>query len=87
VHDGVARTRLLDLPVGLVEDVRRQGAGPARRPEAFSPQFQVCLPYRGVFVCHVGGDDVVGDVTARVEGEAVVPMGNVGQDMEGVCQS
>jgi hypothetical protein len=87
VHDAVARTRLLDLPVRLVEDVRRQGTGPARSPEAFSPQFQVCLPYRGVFVWHVGGDDVVGDVTARFEGGAGAPMGNVGQDMEGVCQS
>src|SRR5262249_2153857 len=24
-------------------------------------EFQVCLPYRGLFVWHVGGEDVVGD--------------------------
>ena len=29
--------------------------------EAFSSDFQVCLPYRGLFVWHVGGCDVVGD--------------------------
>src|SRR5258705_1767401 len=55
-----ARNRLFDLSVGLVEDVRdagtvRIGAG------SFSPRYQLALPYRGFFVWHVGGDDVVGD--------------------------
>jgi AraC family transcriptional regulator len=57
----VSRTRLLDLPMGVVEDVRRLGGDPARSPEGFSPELQVCLPYRGMFVWHVGRDDVVGD--------------------------
>ena len=56
-----ARTRLFDSPVGLVENVvcaassRRQGG------EDFSPDFQVAIPYRGVFIWHVGNDAVVGD--------------------------
>jgi AraC family transcriptional regulator len=55
-----SRARLLDLSVGLVEDVRSPGeAGPAR--EQFSAQFQVALPYQGLFVWHVGDDEVVGD--------------------------
>jgi len=60
-HDAVSRTRLLDVPVGLVEDVRRPGASPAGSPEAFSPEYQLCLPYHGLFVWHVGRDDVVAD--------------------------
>lgn len=57
----MTRTRLLDLPVGLVEDVRRRDACPAGDREAFAPELQVCLPYRGIFVWHVGRDDVIGD--------------------------
>jgi hypothetical protein len=30
-------------------------------PRGFSPDFQICLPYRGLFVWHVGHDDVVGE--------------------------
>jgi AraC family transcriptional regulator len=55
------RTTLLDLPVGLVEDLWHQDAFQARGPEDFSAEFQVCLPYSGLFVWHVGQDDVVGD--------------------------
>jgi AraC-like DNA-binding protein len=57
----VSRTCLLDLSVGLVEDVRRDGVHRDMGPEGFCDDFQVCLPYRGLFVWHVGGDDVVGD--------------------------
>jgi AraC family transcriptional regulator len=32
-----------------------------KSPEAFSADFQVCLPYRGLFVWHVGGGEFVGD--------------------------
>jgi AraC-like DNA-binding protein len=56
-----ARTRLFDLPVALVEDVRAQGALSDSNGEAFSAQFQVAFPYRGLFIWHVGGDEVVGD--------------------------
>ena len=55
------RTRLLESRIGLVENLRCFGIAPKRSPEAFSPEFQVCLPYRGLFFWHVGGDDVVGD--------------------------
>jgi AraC family transcriptional regulator len=60
-EDAVSRQRLLDLPIGLVEDVRHSGPSPARGTEGFSGAFQVCLPYRGLFVWHVGREDVVGD--------------------------
>ncbi len=58
---GALRTRLFQSPVGLVENVRLRGAQPARTVESVSSDFQVCLPYRGLFVWHVGGEDVVGD--------------------------
>lgn len=39
------------------------GAPAACRPgaESYSPEFQVCFPYAGLFVWHVGGDAVVAD--------------------------
>jgi AraC family transcriptional regulator len=56
-----SRTCLFDLPVALVEDVRAGGALTESEGEAFSAEFQVALPYRGLFVWHVGGDEVAGD--------------------------
>jgi AraC-like DNA-binding protein len=55
-----SRTRLADLSIGLVEDLRTHGAH-LDGDRAFCSSFQVCLPYRGLFVWHVEGDDVVGD--------------------------
>src|SRR3984893_12847825 len=55
------RVRLLDVSVGLVENVRRQGLRRDKSAEDYCPVFQVCLPYRGIHVLHVGGDDVVAD--------------------------
>lgn len=54
------RSRLEGLAVGLVEHLRA-APEPDVSPERDSPDFQVCFPYRGVFVWHVNGDDVVGD--------------------------
>lgn len=56
----VSRTGLVASDVALVEDLTSLGVD-APRTECFSPRFQVCLPYRGVFVWHVGGEDVLGD--------------------------
>jgi AraC family transcriptional regulator len=55
------RAALLRSHVGLVEDWRSRGVNVRRSAESFSSDFQVCLPYRGLFVWHVGGDEVVGD--------------------------
>jgi AraC family transcriptional regulator len=55
------RTRLVESKIGLVEDIRCLGVRPKRSPDDFSPSFQVCLPYRGLFVWHVGDDEVVAD--------------------------
>ncbi len=63
-RDGVvieSRTRLFDLSVGLVENLRRHNTHRDKSPEGFCPVFQLCLPYRGIFVWHVGGEDVIGD--------------------------
>lgn len=62
-NDGAeaARSRLLDGSIGLVEDVRGGERSPARPVTGFSSSFQVALPYRGLFVWHVGRDEVVGD--------------------------
>ena len=65
-RDTVRRTRLFALPVGLVEDVGDRGTRPDPGPERFSPRFQVCLPYRGLFIWHVGHDEVVGDANQVV---------------------
>jgi AraC family transcriptional regulator len=54
------RTALLQSNVALVEDLRSPGVQ-VRTAEDFSSDFQVCLPYRGVFRWHVGDEDVVGD--------------------------
>jgi AraC-like DNA-binding protein len=55
------RTRLLQSRIGLVEDFRGPGLSARNAKEGFSADFQVCLPYRGLFVWHVGHDEVVGD--------------------------
>lgn len=55
------RTRLFHLSIGLVETVSGNGPGRSAGPEDVSRDFQVALPYRGVFVWHVGNDEVVGD--------------------------
>jgi hypothetical protein len=55
------RTRLLDSPALLVEDLRAAGLTARLAPADYSPSFQVCFPYRGAFVWHVGRDRVPGD--------------------------
>lgn len=56
-----SRVRLLESSVAIVEDARVPGVRVRRSPEGFSADFQVCLPYRGVFVWHVANSDVVAD--------------------------
>lgn len=62
--DGTAvnRLRLLESGSALVEclDVDGPRSGPPRVDD-YSPEYQICLPYRGAFVWHVGHDDVVAD--------------------------
>ncbi len=55
------RIPLLKLSVALVEDVGLRGASEQVAPEAYSPEFQLVFPYRGMFVWEVGHDQVVGD--------------------------
>ena len=58
----MCRTRLMESGIGLVESLRVAGPrSPRPRAESYSPDFQVCLPYEGAFVWHVGQDDVVAD--------------------------
>lgn len=61
-----SRIPLLQLSVGLVEDLSRRRVPPGTGPEGFCADFQICLPYRGLFVWHVGSDDIVGDPTQVV---------------------
>lgn len=56
-----SRARLLDLSVGVVEDLRRERVRPEAGPEGFCEDFQICLPYRGLFVWQVGREEIVGD--------------------------
>jgi AraC family transcriptional regulator len=62
----MARTCLLDLSVAVVEELERDGACREFSAEAFCDVFQICLPYRGLFVWQVNGDDVVGDANQVV---------------------
>ena len=62
--DARQRTALVRSPLGLVENVASRGG--SRPVGGFSPDFQVCLPYRGLFVFHVGDDDVVSDANQVV---------------------
>lgn len=50
------RKQLLDLSIALVEDVGRDEVS-----DGFSPDFQIALPYRGLFLWQVGDDEIVGD--------------------------
>lgn len=56
-----SRRRLLDGALALAEDVRTTDASGGQGTGGFSAEYQVAFPYRGVFVWHVGRDDVVGD--------------------------
>jgi AraC-like DNA-binding protein len=52
----------METGAGLVESLRVVGPRAASpRAESYSPDFQVCLPYHGAFIWHVGRDDVVAD--------------------------
>jgi AraC family transcriptional regulator len=55
------RVPLLDTPVARVEDVGAEVRDGWLGTEAYSPEFQVALPYQGLFVWEVGRDMVVGD--------------------------
>ncbi|HET9156318.1 MAG TPA: AraC family transcriptional regulator [Myxococcaceae bacterium] len=57
------RVRLLDGSLLRVEDVSAEAGGEWANTEAYSPEFQLALPYRGFFVWEVGTDAVVGDAT------------------------
>jgi AraC family transcriptional regulator len=58
----VRRALLMDNALGLVENLRVAGPrASGARGESYSPHFQICLPYRGAFVWHVGRDDVIAD--------------------------
>jgi len=59
--DRASRSRLLESSIAMVEDVHGPVVRIRRSPENFSADFQVCLPYRGLFVWHVADDAVVGD--------------------------
>jgi AraC-like DNA-binding protein len=55
------RTTLLTSNLGRIETLQWRDSCELRSGEDFSPEFQVCLPYSGLFVWHVGHDDVIAD--------------------------
>jgi len=56
----IDRRSLFDSSVALVENVSCSGSLDDGA-ENYSPEFQVAFPYRGLFIWHVGHDDVVAD--------------------------
>jgi AraC-like DNA-binding protein len=61
VSSMTTRSRVFQTPLAAVDNLQSPGARDNARPEGFSPEFQLCFPYSGLFVWHVGQDDVVGD--------------------------
>src|SRR5688572_701607 len=61
MNQRLSRSRMSLSSIALVENLRVEGDRAGKSPASFSPDFQVCLPYRGLFVWHVSQDDVVGD--------------------------
>jgi AraC-like DNA-binding protein len=57
----MCRMPLVESTIGLVENLDCRGVPLSKTAEQFSPEFQVCFPYRGLFVWHVGDDEVVAD--------------------------
>ena len=55
------RSELLRSRIALVENLHSHSERPRTGPEGFSAEFQICLPYRGFFIWHVGADEVVSD--------------------------
>jgi AraC-like DNA-binding protein len=55
------RTVVFQSRIGLVENFQSATTPQESRAEGFSPEFQVCLPYAGLFVWHVGGEHIVAD--------------------------
>lgn len=55
------RTPLLETGLALVEDVASNGPAESVGAEGYSPDAQLVLPYRGLFIWEVGRDAVVGD--------------------------
>src|SRR5687767_74958 len=62
---GQSRKKVLDLDVGSVENLTSSGST-GNSAEGFCTDFQICFPYAGFFVWHVGIDDVVGDANQVV---------------------
>src|SRR5262249_46026196 len=60
------RTRIFQSSIAVVDDVQTARADRNGGTEGFSPDFQVSLPYSGLFIWHVGENDVVGDANQGV---------------------
>src|SRR5262245_26232704 len=61
VVDSTLRTRIFESPLAVVDNLQSASVDRHAQLKGFSPVFQVCLPYRGLFIWRVCGEDVVGD--------------------------
>lgn len=59
--DQAVRRTLVSGRLALTEDLCASGSATRVSAEDYSPRFQVCFPYHGAFVWHVGRDHVVSD--------------------------
>ena len=57
----IERKPVFDSSIGLVENLVCSCDSLEDGVEKFSPDFQIAFPYRGLFIWHVGHDDVVAD--------------------------
>ena len=52
---------LMNSSIAMVEDWATKNVALTKSAEDYSPKTQICFPYRGVFIWHVGGQEIVGD--------------------------
>jgi AraC family transcriptional regulator len=57
----ISRSVLIDSGIALVEDWATKNVPLTKSAEDYSPKPQICFPYRGVFIWHVGFEEIVGD--------------------------
>jgi len=56
-----SRSVLTNSGIALVEDLATRDVPLTKSAEDYCPDTQICFPYRGVFIWHVGGQDIIGD--------------------------
>lgn len=60
-NNTIGRSVLMDSGIAVVEDWATKNVPLTKSAEDYSPKTQICFPYRGAFIWHVGSQEIVGD--------------------------